>query len=54
VAKIRKAGAGNQPDISRADHGNPHNVDFPFVEFVQFATSSNLTASKAVVAGFIG
>jgi hypothetical protein len=24
VTEIRKAGAGNQPHIARADHGNPH------------------------------
>jgi hypothetical protein len=24
VAEIRKTGAGNQPHIARANHGNPH------------------------------
>jgi hypothetical protein len=24
MAEIREAGAGNQPHIARADHGNPH------------------------------
>ena len=29
VAEIREAGAGHQPHIARANHGNPHETNLP-------------------------
>jgi hypothetical protein len=37
VAEIGEAGAGNQPHIARADHGDAHFLsDFLFVDLTNF------------------
>jgi hypothetical protein len=47
VAEIRKTGAGNQPHIARADHGNPHSMsDFLLVDLTHFAKCIEINRCK--------